>query len=200
MKSKKSVVVGVGLAAVSVMVLGACSSNTGSSQPQVEPSATQQTRSAAPAPVKKVTVSKDGIPKGHSTTMLKAPGDSFKGVTLTHNADAKCVQDPSIHGRVQFNCTNVTWNVMGDAVYVRLPNHNYNIEIENVSRGSTSMRSTQRDYAYSAIQTKGEPHDRIIRWKAPDKWSVDLGWGAGVESYYHFDGSVVSVEISIFLN
>lgn len=192
--SKIPVALTVGV--VAGLALAACSS--GGDQAAESPTS-QEAREAAAAPTKKLSVSKDGMPKGQTKLMI-AQTKGFEDVKLTHNAEAKCTQDHSVNGRVEWNCTNVTWNVFGDAVFVRIPNSKFHIEIENVGSGSSVMRSTQRDYAYSAIQSKNEPRDGIIKWEAPRDWTAAMGWGAGVESYYHYQGDSVNINIAVFLN
>ena len=166
MAKRSSLITAFAIGAIGVVALGACSS--GSDQ-------AESNREAAPASAEP---SATATPTG---AVLKASAKgNFKDVTVTYSGTAKCSSEDK-GDKFEVNCRNVMQNFAGDQVFVRVPNHNFQINAHNFvyNSGKGTMQSTQRNGIYVEV---ARSHKDDVTWSAPPS-NFDA-WGVGVDGLY----------------
>lgn len=166
MKKTNKVLSVVAIGAVGVLALGASSSGADQSQSDREAAPAAQSPEATATP---------------TGTVVKAPrGSKFSGVTVTQGGSAKC--DISDKGsQLEINCRNVMQNFVGDQVFIRVPQHDFQIQLSmfHFSSKEGTMVSTLRNALYGELD---QSKDDDVTWKAPD--SLYDAWGVGIDGIY----------------
>lgn len=163
MRISQKVVGGVAVLAVGVLALGACSSNTGEQPQESNSLSATQGHEAAKAekwPTDQVT--------------MPAASGPFSQIGFTHNPQAKCDRKET-QTELVIACTNVPSNYVGDAVYVRTPNDNFNIRVENKTPNVATITTLRDALLFQKDWSQADLKDWVIPEGA-------TGWGVGADS------------------
>lgn len=171
MKSNRMALV-LTVGAAGVLALGACSSGSDQAQEgQAQPS--REAEAAEPTSV---------------VTMPALKSGPYKDVWVTRDPDAANCKTPyEENEKLIVECKDVGIKVVGDPVFIGVPNDNYRIDVTRTTGAKNPLVTVQRDLAYIKMHESIDAH---TVWNSP--YSKDFKgnqWGVGLSGKFTFDNS-----------
>mgnify|MGYP001345887003 CR=1 FL=1 len=163
MKTSKILIPAVAAMAASVIAPGVLATSAMAATPATTASAP----APAPAPAPR-------------RTLERITNGPLDGVYMTHDPGASCTTTNPTQMSVQYHCTNVGRNLVGDAMFVHVPNNHFSIDATGRAMPDvtdTQLVTTLRDYMNTNMGTK----DGDYTYDGSEIWSSFLGWGIGAE-------------------
>ncbi len=165
---KTAVVSAVAVGAVGIMALGACSSNNNSAEEDREASAASQSQAAKPS--------------GNPVALPKGASNYFERVDVTNSDPSSCkTRQGADNMELIVECDNVGANLIGDQVFISVPNAKYRIEVDKLEvKGKKSkLQTTQRNVLGAPLHRSTDNH---TVWNSPYAIDADGHWYLGLNA------------------
>ena len=166
--------VAVVVGAMGMLTLGACSSGSNEAAPTREAGPVQ-----SPTPVEPSAM----------VTMPALQSGPYKDVVVTHDSTAaECATPHEDGGNLIVNCNHVGVTIVGDPVFIGVPNDKYRISVARMGGVDEPLVTIQRNLAYIKVK---ESKDEHTVWNSPYKVKaqMDKFWGVGMSGVWTLDRS-----------
>ena len=113
----------------------------------------------------------------------------FKDVWVTRDPDAANCKTPYEEDeKFIVECKDVGIKVVGDPVFIGVPNDNYRITVDRTVGPKSPLVTVQRDLAYLKMHESTDAH---TVWESPYSIKSMKGsqWGLGLSGKFTFDNS-----------
>lgn len=167
MRTSKTIAA-VTVGTIGVLALGACSSGSDQAQPDREAEAASPTA---------------------AVTMPTLKSGPYKDVWVTKDSSAVDCKTPYEEGgNLIVHCQEVGVTVVGDPVFIGVPNDKYRISVARTVGPDRPLVTIQRNMAYIKVNESTDEH---TVWNSPYKVKVQKEhmWGVGMSGKFTFDGS-----------